>query len=111
MEVKEEIYPNIFLQNENNLWGCIDDNGKSIIPCKYDIIALCETDKCMDYDIVVAKQCELSADKIARFIKDMIGKSEKFNENPSTKRRKYFVEEIDCDKLPIEAKIVFNRIV
>lgn len=47
-----------------------------------------ETDKCMDYDIVVAKQCELGADKIARFIKDMIGKSEKFNENPSTKKKK-----------------------
>lgn len=70
-----------------------------------------ETDKCMDYDIVVAKQCELGSDRISRFIKDLIGKSEKFNDNPSTKKRKYFVEEIDCTELPIEAKIVFNKIV
>ena len=42
MKVNEEIYPNIFLQNENDLWGCIDENGKIIIPCKYDIISLCE---------------------------------------------------------------------
>lgn len=68
-----------------------------------------ETPKYLDYDIVVAKQCILGADKIARFIKDMIGKSEKFNENPSTKRRKYYVEEIDCAELPIEAKIVFDK--
>ena len=68
-----------------------------------------ETPKYFDYDIVVAKQCELGADKIARFIKDMIGKSEKFNENPSTKRRKYYVEEINCTELPVEAKIVFTK--
>ncbi len=42
MKDKEEILPNIFLQNENTLWGCIDNNGKNIIPCKYDIITLCD---------------------------------------------------------------------
>ena len=68
-----------------------------------------ETPKCLDYDIVVAKQCELGANTIARYIKDMIGKSNKFEINPSTKRRKYYVEEIDCIELPVEAKIVFNR--
>ena len=94
---------------------CVLLNGSVVMEYGNQIVGIAklheETDKCMDYDIVVAKQCELDSDKIARFIKDMIGKSEKFNENPSTKRRKYFVEEIDCDKLPIEAKIVFNRIV
>ena len=68
-----------------------------------------ETPKYLDYDIVVAKQCELGANTIARYIKDMIGKSEKFNENSSTKRRKYYVEEIDCIELPVEAKIVFTK--
>ena len=67
-----------------------------------------ETDKYFDYDIIVAKQCELGAEKIARYIKDMIGKSNKFAEKPSTKRRKYYVEEVDCDVLPIKAKIEFS---
>ena len=69
-----------------------------------------ETDKCFDYDVIVAKRCSLGAEKIARFIKDMIGKSNKFTENPSTKRRKYYVEEVDCEVLPIKAKITFSAI-
>ncbi len=69
-----------------------------------------ETSTCMDYDIVVANKCELGAKCIARFIKDLIGKSNKFSENPSTKRRKYFVEEVDCEALPISAKLVFSKI-
>lgn len=68
-----------------------------------------ESDKCFDYDVVVAAQCELGAANIARFIKDMIGKSNKFSDNPSPKRRKYYVQEIDSDVLPITAKIVFTK--
>lgn len=68
-----------------------------------------ETDKCLDYDVVVAAQCELGAAKIARNIKDMIGKSNKFTLNPTTKRRKYYVTEVDADKLPISARIVFTN--
>ena len=68
-----------------------------------------EDEKCFDYDVVVAKRCELGAASIARFIKDMIGKSNKFVENPSAKRRKYYVEEVDSDVLPITARIVFSR--
>jgi len=68
-----------------------------------------ETEKCFDYDVIVAKQCELGAERIARFIKDMIGKSNKFTANPSNKRRKYFVEEVECDTLPINARIVFSK--
>ena len=67
-----------------------------------------ETDNCFDYDVIVAKNCELGGEKIARYIKDMIGKSNKFSETPSTKRRKYYVEEVDCDVLPIAAKIEFS---
>lgn len=69
-----------------------------------------ERDNCLDYDIVVAKGCELGAESIARRIKDLIGKSNKFTENPSTKRRKYYVEEIDCKSLPVNAQIRFSRI-
>lgn len=69
-----------------------------------------ETDKCFDYDVVVAGKCELGADSIARFIKDMIGKSNKFTANPSTKRRKYYVQVVDSDVLPITAKIIFSKV-
>ena len=68
-----------------------------------------ETDKCFDYDVIVAKQCELGAARISRGIKDMIGKSNKFADMPSAKRRKYYVEEVDCKVLPINAKIIFSR--
>lgn len=67
-----------------------------------------ETDKCLDFDVVVAKRCPLGAKAIARYIKDMIGKSNKFTANPSTKRRKYFVEEVDCEVLPVKAEITFT---
>lgn len=67
-----------------------------------------ETDKIFDYDVIVAKKCELGGEKIARFIKDMIGKSNKFNVNPSTKKREYYVEYLDCDELPIKANITFS---
>lgn len=68
-----------------------------------------EAEKCLDYDVVVAKRCELGGETIARYIKNMIGKSNKFAEIPSTKRRKYYVEEIDCDVLPVNAKIIFSK--
>ena len=68
-----------------------------------------ESDKFSDYDVIVAKNCVLGASRIARSIKDMICKSNKFSENPSTKRRKYYVEEYDGDKLPIKAQITFTK--
>lgn len=68
-----------------------------------------ETDTCCDYDVVVAKNSPLAPEKIARSIKDMIGKSNKFLLNPSTKRRKYYVEEVDCESLPINARLVFSK--
>lgn len=69
-----------------------------------------ETDKCFDYNVVIAKDCEIGAKVIARFIKDMIGKSNKFTANPSQKRRKYYVQEVEGEFLPINAKIVFSKI-
>jgi len=69
-----------------------------------------ESNNYFDYDIIVAKNCSLGAEKIARYIKDMIGKSNKFTDNPSTKRRKYYVEELDCEVLPIKAEIKFSLI-
>jgi len=68
-----------------------------------------ETGSFFDYDVIVAKGCVLGAEKIARCIKDMIGKSNKFSQTPSSKRRKYYVEEVDCESLPIQAKITFSR--
>ena len=69
-----------------------------------------ETKNCCDYDVIVAKDCELGAASIARFIKDLIGKSNKFSEQPSSKRRKYYVEEIDGAVLPVKAQIQFSRL-
>ena len=69
-----------------------------------------ETDKCFDYDVVVAKNCEIGCDRVVRSIKDMIGKSEKFKETPSAKKRKYYVELIDGNVLPIKAEIKFKRV-
>ena len=69
-----------------------------------------ETDKCFDYDVIVANKCELGGETIARYIKDMIGKSNKFAEQPSTKRRKYYVELVDCITLPIKANITFTKL-
>ena len=69
-----------------------------------------ENEKCLDYDVIVAKRnISLSAEKIARCIKDMIGRANKFSANPSNKRRKYFVEEVECDHIPVNAKIVFSK--
>ena len=69
-----------------------------------------ETDKCFDYDVIVAKDCELGGDKIARFIKDMIGKSNKFSSSPSPKKRKYYVEMISGKVLPLKAEIKFSKV-
>ena len=68
-----------------------------------------ETQNCLDYDVVVAKNCNLGGATIERYIKDMIGKSNKFSETPSTKRRKYYVEEVECESLPIKAEITFSK--
>lgn len=69
-----------------------------------------ETEKYLDYDVVVASKCKFGPIVTARYIKDMIGKSNKFSTNPSTKRRRYYVEEVDCKSLPIKAEITFKRI-
>lgn len=69
-----------------------------------------ETDKYLDFDVVVASNNpNVEPNKIARSIKDMIGKSNKFLLNPSNKKRKYYVEEVDCEVLPIKAEIKFSR--
>lgn len=69
-----------------------------------------ETEKCLDYDVVVAGKHSISADAIARKIKDMIGKANKFRVNPSTKRRKYQVEVRPCEALPVTASITLQKI-
>lgn len=68
-----------------------------------------EGENYLDYDVVVADKCSLGGDKIARFIKNMISKSNKFSTTPTTKRRKYYVQKIECEVLPIKAKIVFTK--
>ena len=69
-----------------------------------------ETEKCLDYDVVVAGKHPIGADTITRKIKDMIGKANKFCSNPSTKRRKYQVEIRPCEALPVTASIALQKI-
>lgn len=87
--------------------------GSLVVEYGDDIIGIAklyeETDKCLDYDIVVANKCVFGPTVIARYIKDMIGKSNKFSMNPSTKRRRYHVEEVDCKSLPVKAEITFKE--
>ena len=40
MKQDKELYPGVYLIEDNNLWGCIDDIGNIIIPIKYDIISV-----------------------------------------------------------------------
>lgn len=68
-----------------------------------------ETEKCLDYDVVVAGRHHISAEAIARKIKDMIGKANKFCDNPSPKRRKYQVEIRPCEALPVTASIIIQK--
>lgn len=69
-----------------------------------------ETDKSLFYVIVVAGGHALSAETIARSIKDMIGRANKFSETPSQKRRKYYVDVMDCETLPLTASITFKKL-
>lgn len=68
-----------------------------------------ENNRYMDYDVIVAGKCVLSADAIARRIKDMIVKCNKFSFTPNTKRRLYHVEVVDSATLPIKAEIKFTK--
>lgn len=68
-----------------------------------------ETPKRCDYTIVVAAKCALGGEAIVRYIKNMIGKANKFSDKPSSKRRSYYVDMMDCDTLPVIASINFQK--
>lgn len=67
-----------------------------------------ETAKCIVYKLWVATNNELSPIKIARNIKDLIGKSNKFADEPSSKRRRYVVERVPYDVIPVRVGIAVN---
>lgn len=69
-----------------------------------------ETPKCIMYQLWIATQNELGATKIARNLKDLIGRSNKFTDEPSSKRRKYIVEQVRCDALPVRVGIAVNNL-
>ena len=102
-----------FTDNKRKFSKCVFLNNALVMEYGDNIVGVAklheETSKCLDFDVVVAKRCELGGERIARYIKDMIGKSNKFSVNPSTKRRKYYVEMVDCEVLPIKAKITFTK--
>lgn len=100
--------------NKNQNRKVVFINNSAVMEYGNDIVGAAklieETDKCLSYVVVVAKNCELGSVAISRFIKDTIGKSNKFSDTPSTKRRKYYVNEYDVTKLPIEANLQFSKI-
>ena len=68
-----------------------------------------ETEKSCFYRLMVASQnTQLEAAKIARYIKDMIGKSNKFTASSSMKRRRYQTEVVEGESLPIRVGIDFS---
>lgn len=91
---------------------CVFLGGSLVLEYANNIVGIArlheETDRCLDYDLIVADKCPLGGDKIARCIKDMICKSNKFTLTPTNKRRKYYLEKVDCDVLPIKAEITFT---
>ncbi len=103
-----------FKTNKNKVRKAVFLNNSLVMEYGNDIVGIAklykETDTYQDYTIIVARNCELGEQSIVRFIKDMIGKSNKFSSNPSNKRRKYYVEGLDCKVLPIIAEIKFKHI-
>ena len=86
----------VVMEYGNDLVGIavkIDENPKSVL-----------------YHICVATQNELDPTLIARAIKDMIGKSNKFSDSPSTKKRRYDVVEYDAMSLPYRVGMIFNYV-
>lgn len=69
-----------------------------------------ETEKYFDYDVVVAGKHSIGAEAIARKIKDMIGKANKFSNKPSQRRRKYQVDVRPCEVLPVTASIILQKV-
>lgn len=67
-----------------------------------------ETDRCMDWDVVVATKCPMGGKAVAKSIKDMIGRSNKYDVNPSKKRRKYYVEEFESDFIPVNVSLAIT---
>lgn len=68
-----------------------------------------ETSKRLGYTIVVASKCPLGGESITRYIKNMIVKANKFSDRPSTKRRSYYVDMMECEILPVTASITFQK--
>lgn len=91
---------------------CVMFNDTVVMEYGFRIVGVAklyqETDKVKDYDIIVSNGAQIAPEKIAAYIKNMISKSNKFTEHPSKKRRRYNVEYIDGESLPINAYITFK---
>lgn len=68
-----------------------------------------ERPNCDIYHVYVAAKNELAPERIARAIKDMIGKANKFTDQPSTKKRRYIVKHCDVQRLPYRTGIILNN--
>ena len=69
-----------------------------------------EDEKSISYLILEATENPLGATKIARNIKDLIGRSNKFSDKPTNKRRKYEVKNICSASLPVRVGIAINEL-
>lgn len=69
-----------------------------------------ENDRSISYLIFVAAENTLDATKIARYVKDLIGRSNKFSNKPTNKRRRYEVKNICSASLPVRVGIAINEL-
>ena len=69
-----------------------------------------EDERNISYLILVAAENTLGATKIARYIKDIICRSNKFSNNPTNKRRRYEVKNICSASLPVRVGIAINEL-
>lgn len=67
------------------------------------------TDKTVKIAVVVADKCDIGGEKVERYLKDAIGKAAKWALVPDDRNRNYEVEYLDCEELPLEAKLSFTK--
>lgn len=78
MKQNEELYPGVYLINENSFWGCVDIAGNVIIPIKYDIISVFD---CTNEKLIV---CGRDGKQYTGYIRKKLFGVEKYQETVYT---------------------------
>ena len=65
---------------------------------------------CRDYDIAVAECCVCGGNSIAEHIKCLIRQRDRYSGNLPVKRRRFFVETVDNEVIPVRINLIFSKI-